>query len=98
MNISAGNITPEVADVADKMFNAIRECSKGMAVADAAYSAFYGNTVSTLSALLKALSKTAVKSTTNWIKATKTNYRYRNCIAATALQWRSPLQMALMGI
>lgn len=98
LNVSANDITPEVVEVVDGMFLAIRECSKAMASTHAVYSAFYGNAITSLSALMKALRKAAVETTKNWLKVTQENAAYRSCMKATALRWRSPLQMALMGI
>lgn len=96
--VRAGDITPEVAGIADQMLAAIVQCSSGMAVTHAAYSAFYGKIPVSLSAILKQLGKAAVGTTKSWIKAALAERRYKACVSGVALRWRSPLQMALLGI
>ncbi|HFC8543204.1 TPA: hypothetical protein ACFP4Q_001332 [Neisseria weaveri] len=96
--VSVSNINPEVANIVDQMLAAITKCSKGMAVTHAVYSAFYGNVPATIPSVLKQLGKAGANTLKSWIKIASSDKRYKSCISSVALTWRSPLQMALMGI
>ena len=95
---NANNITPEVAGICDEMLGAIIQCSNGMIVPDAIFQVFYAKKPSSLRAVLKLIGKAAQTTVKQWVKIALTNQRYRNCIAATALNWKTRLEMALMGI
>lgn len=96
--VTANDISPEVVEIADKMLNAIVQCSRQMAVTHAVYSVFYGKVPISIGQILKLLGKAAAQSVKSWIKTGLSDRRYKSCISSVALNWRSPLQMALMGI
>ncbi|WP_146135136.1 hypothetical protein [Neisseria iguanae] len=76
----------------------ITQCSKGMAVTHAVYSVFYGKGPTTIPSVLKQLGKAGANTLKSWIKTVSSDRRYKSCISGVALNWRSPLQMALMDI
>ena len=76
VHADADDITPEVADICDKL-------------------AFYGKPFLSLRTVLKKFAGSLVE---KWIETIVKDRRYRVCIAAAALNWRSALEMELMGI
>lgn len=95
VHADADDITPEVADICDKLATAIAQCSKGMVWPEAMFRAFYGQPFSSLRTVLKKFARSLIE---KWIETIVKDRRYRVCIAAAALNWRSTLEMELMGI
>ncbi|WP_323175277.1 hypothetical protein [Neisseria cinerea] len=98
IHADADDITPEVADICDKLATAIAQCSQKMVWPEAMFREFYGRPFLSLRAVLKALKKLAQSSVKKWIETVATDRRYRICMATAALNWRSALEMELMGI
>ncbi|MFC3874893.1 hypothetical protein [Neisseria musculi] len=92
------DITPEAADIVDQMLNAVKECSKAYLAADAVFSVFYGKTPLTGEWIWTKLGKDALGMVGKWRDVLYNNRRYRSCVVAVALRWRSPLQIVLLGI
>ncbi|MDR1062568.1 MAG: hypothetical protein LBL48_01290 [Azoarcus sp.] len=94
-NNQASNITDEVADIMDTVLDAIKECSQAFAVVNITFSLFYG-AGSWKDILVNALANGT--SVGNWIAALRGNMQYRACVVTAAANWRSAIEMALMGI
>ena len=94
----ADDITPEVAGICDEMLAAITRCSIGMTVPDAIFQTFYAKRPESLGNVLERIGEAAHAAVTQLVEVVLANQRYRSCIVTTALNWRSRLEMALMGI
>ena len=68
---------------------------KKMVWPEAMFCAFYGQPFLSLRTVLKKFAGSLVE---KWIEPIVKDRRYRVCIAAAALNWRSALEMELMGI
>ena len=82
VHADADDITPEVADICDKLATAIAQCSKKMVWPESMFRAFYGQPFLSLRTVLKKFAGSLVE---KWIEAIVKNRRYRVCIAAAAL-------------
>ncbi|HHL3632632.1 hypothetical protein [Neisseria polysaccharea] len=98
VHADADDITPEVAGICDEMLAAIIRCSIGMTVPDAIFQTFYAKRPESLGTVLEWIEEAAYAAVTQLVEIARTNKRYRSCIVTVALNWRSRLEMALMGI
>jgi hypothetical protein len=94
-NNSIGNISDEVVEIMDQVLSAIRQCSQAFAVIEAVFSVFYG-AGSWRDILVNALASGT--SVGNWIAALRGNVQYRACVVTAAANWRSAIELALMGL
>jgi len=92
------NINDDVVYYVDQALHSIRQCSEAFALIEAAYSIFYAVPPPTS---WKDLLKDAIENSVNvkkWIDALRGKVQYKVCVETAALNWRSAVTGALMGI
>lgn len=97
-NNTVGNISDEVAGYVDQALHAIKQCSQAFALVNITFALFYSLVPG---ASWKDVLVNAVVNGTSvgdWISALNGQTAYQACVATTALNWRSIVEMALMGI
>jgi hypothetical protein len=90
-----GNISDEVAEIMDTVLDSIKTCSKALAGVEAVYDVFYDVVTGTS---WRDVLVSAIGAIAGWIDSVRTDQLYRICVVVTAANWRSAIQMALMGI
>ncbi|MDR0715823.1 MAG: hypothetical protein LBF50_00180 [Azoarcus sp.] len=97
-NNSIDNISDEVAGLMNQVLQAIKECSAAFAATNVVFSIFYGAfpPSSWSSILLAALQSGA--SVGAWIAALRGNITYNICVVTASTNWRTAVEMALMGV
>jgi hypothetical protein len=93
---SPGMITESVADVVNTILDEAMECSKAFAVTEQLLNFLYPS--GTFGDLTYDLFEGAYEAITNWIKVIETNRVYEACINTAKLNYRTPLELALLGI
>jgi hypothetical protein len=92
------NINDDVVYYVDQALQSISQCSKAFVLIEAAYNIFYAVPPPTS---WKDLLKAAIEngtSVTKWIDALRGRLQYKVCVETAALNWRSAVTGALMGI
>lgn len=93
------NINDDVVYYMDQALQSISQCSKAFAFIDIIYSIFYREIIPPDS--WKDLMKAAIENGTSlpkWIDALRGRLQYKACVETAALNWRSAVTGALMGI
>ncbi|MDR2165360.1 MAG: hypothetical protein LBO79_07040 [Zoogloeaceae bacterium] len=94
-NNSINNISGEVVDLMGQVLNSIRDCSQAFVAIDATFSLFYdsGSWGDILAnALINGIN------VGDWIAALRGNMQYNVCVVTAAANWRSAIELALMGL
>lgn len=101
------NITPEVVEIVEKAVREISVYSKRLLVADITFSVFYTGWPDLITLILgfgsQALANAAaegkpLKTFTDWIGVMRSKKQYVACVNQAAANYRSQLEMALMGL
>ncbi|MDR2164062.1 MAG: hypothetical protein LBO79_00135 [Zoogloeaceae bacterium] len=97
-NNNVNNISDEVAGIMDQVLQAIKECSQAFAGVNIVFAVFYGvfPPSSWASVLVNALQSGT--SVTAWIEALRGNAAYNACVVTAAANWRSAIELALIGL
>jgi hypothetical protein len=89
------NISDEVAEIMDTVLDSIKTCSIALAGINALYDSFYGIATGTSWRDVLAAAITTIAS---WIDSVRTNQTYKACVSTAAANWRSAVELALMGM
>lgn len=92
---SADDVTEEVAEIIDTVLNSITNCSNGMALVHELFEDFY---MPFKINKWRTLIKEAFDVFSDWLDALEENRKYKVCVTNAAWQWRSVIEMALMGL
>ena len=92
---SASDVTDEVVDTMDFVLNEIVECSRSMSVVEEVYTSFY--MPFTINKWRK-LVKETLSVVEAWLDAVEENKVYLSCVVTAARNWRSHVEMQLMGL
>ena len=94
-NFTADDVTEEVANHMDSVLNSIVRCSNQMALVHELFEEFYMPfKINKWRKLIKKVSELYQ----DWRDRLEEQPRYKSCIATAALNWRSTIEMALMGM
>ena len=94
-NNTVNNISDEVAGIMDTVLESIKTCSLGFAAIDILFDVIYNTSTATT---WKDLLVTAFNAVSDWVNALMNNQQYQACVVTAAANWRSAIEMALMGI
>lgn len=94
-NNTVNNISDEVAEIMDTVLDSIRTCSVALAGVEAAYNMFYDMATGTS---WKDVLASAINAIGGWITSVRTNQQYQACVTVAAANWRSAIELALMGL
>lgn len=106
-NNSVENISPEVMQIMDDVFQGIRRCSKTMVFTDVTLNYLMtapGRLADIIVSLAAQVSADTYKERNplatfiNWIQAIRGNRSYKMCINTAAVNYRSRVQLALMSM
>lgn len=92
---TANDVTDEVADIMDTVLNSIVSCSEAMALIHELYEDFY---MPFKINKWRTLIKETIDVFSDWLDALEENRQYKVCVTTAAWQWRSVIEMALMGL
>ncbi|MDD3575413.1 MAG: hypothetical protein PHT38_00840 [Halothiobacillus sp.] len=93
---SPDQITDDVADVVNTILNSATECSKAVTITATLIELLFPP--SGIIDFTVAVIKTGYNAISDWIDQCQNNQIATACLDSAKLNWRSPLQMALLGI
>ena len=96
LNSSPEMISQEVIDIVNTILTEAIECSKAIAITEELINILFPS--GTLGRLTKDIVTSGLQAIFNWIDAIQGNRIYSICLAQAKLNWKSPLQLALIGI
>lgn len=91
-------INAEVMEICDKVQAEIVKCSQAMVAVHVMYELFY--TATSLASVYKSAKDLLMdpKKLLDWIDVLAGDKYYRTCVLNAARNWRSPLELAFMGL
>lgn len=93
---SPSQITEDVADIVNTILDEAVECSKAVAITQALISLLFPST--SVISFTKNLVKTGYSAIMDWLAASEGNEAATACIESAKLNWRSRLELALLGM
>jgi hypothetical protein len=97
LSATADQINPDVQSITNTVYTQIKNCSANFLSIDETFQFFYSAS-SFLDLVVSYLISGITGSITAWINAIFNSPQYRTCVTATALNWKSAMALALLGL
>lgn len=97
LSATATQINDDVKSITNLVFLEIQKCTGTMLAGDAIYALFY-NVTSFADLLVNIVSGIALGTISGWIDVIRQNIKYRVCVDAAAVKWKSVMALALLGM
>lgn len=97
LSATATQINDDVKSITNLVFLEIQKCTGTMLAGDAIYALFY-NVTSFADLLVNIVSGIALGTISGWIDVIRQNIKYRVCVDAAAVKWKSVMALALLDM
>lgn len=97
LSATAAQINDDVKSITNLVFLEIQKCTGTMLAGDAIYALFY-NVTSFADLLVNIVSGIALGTISGWIDVIRQNIKYRVCVDAAAVKWKSVMALALLDM
>jgi hypothetical protein len=89
-------INDECVSIINTVLESVIDCSKKLALTESLIKQIFPS--ATARQLTTRLVKSFVKALKNWMSASRGQRVYQACLNTAKLQWRSPIEIALLGL